>query len=65
MQSGNESVNFGDGNSHGAADADDVDGALLNQFVEGRSSDAEHARRVRDSQQAFGWKCGLFRDVFG
>ena len=37
-----------EGNAHGSAVADDVNVAVVDQFVERRSSDAEHARRIRD-----------------
>jgi hypothetical protein len=47
----NERMELSDGNTNGTADVHDVDVTILDELVERRSPDTEHACRVGDTQQ--------------
>jgi hypothetical protein len=49
----NERMELSDGNTDGTADVHDVDITVLDELVERRSPDTEHACRVADTQQQF------------
>jgi len=51
VQSVNERVKLGHRYAYGAANVHDVDVTVVDQFVERRSSDAEHVRSIGDSKQ--------------
>jgi hypothetical protein len=51
LTSRDERLELGEGNAHCSTNVYDANVTVIDQFVKGRSSDAEYARSIRDAKK--------------